>query len=61
MFPAELGIVDRAHQIVEGREPDLLVFRAGPVVEQRKILAMRVIVADQIVEYHRVQKFWRGR
>jgi len=35
---AEFGIVDRAHEVVEWREPDLLVFRAGFMVESEKFL-----------------------
>jgi hypothetical protein len=53
---AQFGIVYRADEIVERREPDFQVCSPHIVVEQRKILAMCIVVVDEAVKNDRVKQ-----
>jgi hypothetical protein len=53
---AEFGIVNGADDIVERRQPGLRILRADAAREQREILAVRVVVADEVVVNHRFEQ-----
>lgn len=55
-FVVQLGIVDRAYDVVERREADLNVISSDAAIQKRKVLPVRVVVADKVVVNHGVEQ-----